>query len=55
MTMKKKNYNVMLALINVISFWLGFKVFTLGNELLIVLVIFIWLILIRAISYIKID
>jgi len=53
--MKKKNFNILVALVNIASFWLGFKVFTLGSDLLIVIFIIVWLVLVKSMSFIKVT
>lgn len=35
--MKRRYFNILTALVNIASFWVGFKVFTLGNDFLLLL------------------
>lgn len=52
--MKRRYFNILTALVNIASFWVGFKVFTLGNDFFIVAAIIVWLVLIKLMSFIKV-
>ena len=51
--MKKNTLTIMMALVNILSFWIGFKVWELGNVYLVGIVIVIWLIVISTLMRIK--
>ena len=51
--MKKNTLTIIMTLVNIISFWIGFKVWELGNIYLVAVVIVIWLIVVSTLIRIK--